>query len=207
MNSKALFSIGYGVYALSANNDGDDNACIVNTVQQVTSSPLQITVAINKATRTHDMIKASGKFNVSVLTQSTPFSVIERFGFQSGKTADKFIGFDSAKRSANGVLYLSEYSNAFLSGSVTSIIDLGTHTLFIAEVTEAEVLSTDETLTYSYYYKHIKPQQNSPATKNTGKVGWRCRICGYIYEGEELPPDFICPVCKHGVADFEKISL
>ena len=207
MNSKALFSIGYGVYALSANNDGDDNACIVNTVQQVTSSPLQITVAINKANRTHDMIKASGKFNVSVLTQSTPFSVIERFGFQSGKTADKFIGFDSAKRSANGVLYLSEYSNAFLSGSVTSIIDLGTHTLFIAEVTEAEVLSSDETLTYSYYHKHIKPQQSSPATKNTGKVGWRCRICGYIYEGEELPPDFICPVCKHGVADFEKISL
>jgi flavin reductase (DIM6/NTAB) family NADH-FMN oxidoreductase RutF len=132
----------YGVYALSANNDGDDNACIVNTVQQVTSSPLQITVAINKANRTHDMIKASGKFNVSVLTQSTPFSVIERFGFQSGKTADKFIGFDSVKRSANGVLYLSEYSNDLLSGSVTSMIDLDTHTLFAdAEVTEAEVLS------------------------------------------------------------------
>ena len=180
MDSTALFSIGYGLYVLSANNDGDDNACIVNTVQQVTSSPLQITVAINKANRTHDMIQASRKFNVSVLTQATPFSIIERFGFQSGKTTDKFIGFESAKRSANDILYLSEYSNAFLSGSVTSMIDLGTHTLFIAEITDAEVLSKDETLTYSYYHKHVKPQQSPSATKSTGKVGWRCRICGYV---------------------------
>ncbi len=207
MDTKALFSIGYGLYVLSANNDDNDNACMVNTVQQVTSNPLLITVAINKVNHTHDMIKASRKFNISVLTQATPFSVIERFGFQSGKTVDKFKGFDSVTRSSNGVLYLSEYSNAFLSGSVTSMVDLGTHTLFIAELTDAEVLSKDETLTYSYYHKHVKPKQNPTATKSRGKVGWRCRICGYVYEGEELPPDFICPVCKHGAADFEKISL
>ena len=207
MDTKALFSIGYGLYVLSANNDGNDNACMVNTVQQVTSSPLQITVAINKANHTHDMILASKKFNVSILTQATPFSVIERFGFQSGKTVDKFKGFDSVTRSSNGVLYLSEYSNAFLSDSVTSMVDLGTHTLFIAELTDAEVLSKDETLTYSYYQKHVKPQPNPAATKTSGKVAWRCKICGYIYEGEVLPPDFICPICKHGAVAFEKIFI
>lgn len=200
MDTTALQSIQYGLFVLSAAEGGKDNACIVNTVTQVTSSPLCIAVTVNKQNYTHDMIASTKKFNVSVLDVGAPFSIFERFGFQSGRTADKFDGFDGAVRTGNGLLRLSDHAAAFLSGWVISSVDLGTHTMFIARVADCEVLSGEQSMTYSYYHTHVKPKPAAKASK-----GFRCKICGYIYEGDELPPDFICPLCKHGAEDFEKI--
>lgn len=200
MNLKALHHIEYGLFVLSANANGKDNACIVNTVAQVTSSPARIAVTVNKQNFTHDMIMTAGSFNVSVLDESAPFAVFERFGFQSGRDTDKLVGFDAAQRAENGVIRLAKYANAFLSGKVISTVDLGTHTMFIAEITDADVLSDKPSMTYSYYHANVKPK---PENKKGG--GFRCKICGYIYEGNELPPDFVCPLCKHGAEDFEKI--
>lgn len=200
MDTTALQSIQYGLFVLSAAEGGKDNACIVNTVTQVTSSPLCIAVTVNKQNYTHDMIASTKKFNVSVLDVGAPFSIFERFGFQSGQTADKFDGFDGAVRTGNGLLRLTDHAAAFLSGWVISSVDLGTHTMFIARVADCEVLSGEQSMTYSYYHTHVKP---TPAAKVS--KGFRCKICGYIYEGDELPPDFICPLCKHGAEDFEKI--
>ena len=197
MDNKAMNKLSYGLYVLSS-KDEKDNACISNTVIQLTSSPNRISVALNKQNYTHDMIQKSGVFNVSVLDQTTPFELIQNFGFQSGRTVDKFqnIPFE---RSANGLVYIPDNTNAYLSAKVFSTVDLGTHTLFLADLLDAEVLSDKESLTYSYYFQHIKK------SASTTKKGYRCKICGYIYEGEPLPPDFICPVCKHGAVDFEKI--
>lgn len=200
MNLKALHHIEYGLFVLSANANGKDNACIVNTVAQVTSSPARIAVTVNKQNFTHDMILASGSFNVSVLDESAPFEVFERFGFQSGRDTDKLAGFDGVQRTENGVMRLTQYANAYVSGKVISTVDLGTHTMFIAEITDADVLSDKPSMTYSYYHANVKPK---PEAKKGG--GFRCKICGYIYEGDELPPDFVCPLCKHGAEDFEKI--
>lgn len=199
MDSKAMYQITYGLYILSACEGDRDNGCVVNTVQQVTSSPNRISVAVNKQNYTHSMILRSRKFNVSMLAQSAPFSLFETFGYQSGLSAQKFSSVPFV-RSQNGIARLTEHSVAFLSGSVVSTVDLGTHTIFIADVTDGEVLSAEEPVTYSYYQKHIKP-----APQSSAKKGWRCRICGYIYEGDPLPADFVCPVCKHGAADFEKL--
>ncbi len=201
MDNKALFKIGYGLYILSAKEGEKDNACVINTVTQVTSDPCQITLAVNKMNRTCEMIERTGLFNVSILSEKAPFDLFKHFGYQSGKTVDKFAG-RSDPRSANGLIYLDQFTNAYLSGNVTKTIDLGTHLLFLADLTDAAVLSPDETVTYDYYQKKIKPAP----TATTQKKGWRCRICGYVYEGEELPPDFICPICKHGAVDFEKIE-
>lgn len=195
-----MFKISYGLYVLSAQENGKDNGCIVNTVQQVTVAPNRITVAVNKENHTHDMIVNTGLLNVSVLDQTVPFHIFENFGFQSGRTADKFQGIEY-KRDKNGLAYLSKYANAFISGKVVSTVDLGTHTMFVADVADAEVLSDEESTTYTYYQKHIKPAP----PKEEKKSGWRCVICGYVYEGDPLPEDFICPLCKHGAADFEKI--
>ncbi len=198
----AMFKLSYGLFVLTAKGQ-KDNGCIINTVMQITDNPKRITIAVNKANFTNKMILDSGCFNVSVLTTDTPFSIFERFGFSSGKDTDKFEGFNSVARSENGLYYLTEYSNAFISAKVTQSIDCGTHTLFIADVTEAAVLSNAESVTYQYYFDNIKPKPNQTAEK---KKGFVCKICGYIYEGETLPADFVCPLCKHPAEDFEPIN-
>ena len=200
MNTSALFKIGYGLYILTANEQGKDNGCVVNTVMQVTSDPCQIAVCVNKNNYTCEMIQHTKKFNVSILAEGVSFDVFKNFGFQSGRSTDKFTNFFDVKRSPNGVLYITKDTNAFMSAYVQQEIDLGTHIMFIAQLVEAEVLSEKPTVTYDYYQKNIKPK---PQTAE--KKGWRCKICGYIYEEEVLPSDFICPICKHGAVDFEKI--
>ena len=201
MNIEALFKIGYGLYVLSANEDGFDNGCIINTVTQVTNTPNRIAVAVNKQNKTHDMIMATAHFNVSVLGVDVPFEEFKHFGFQSGKDVNKFAEAEKYRRTKNGILIAQEYANAYISGSVFHSVDLGTHTLFIADVTDAEILNDKESVTYDYYHKNIKPK---PEKKTEGKTAYRCKICGYIHEGE-LPEDFICPLCKHPASDFEKI--
>ena len=200
IENSSMFKLSYGLFVLTAKTGQKDNGCIVNTVQQITQEPLKISVAVNKANYTHDIIKETGIFNVSVLDQSVKFDVFERFGFQSGRDVDKFDGFNAVERSENGLLYLTENCNAVISGKVTEVVDCGSHSLFVAEVTEANVLSDEPSVTYQYYFDHIKPKA---AQKKTGYV---CKICGYVYEGEVLPDDFVCPLCKHGAADFEKIK-
>ena len=201
MDNTALFKLGYGLYVLTANDAGRDNGCIINTVMQVTSAPkLTGVITVNKQNFTHDMIMRSNKFNVNMLTTETPFEVFKNFGFQSGKTADKFAGIKDIKRSENGLIYLPEYSNAYLSFAVTDAIDFGSHTMFRADITDGAVLGAGDSVTYDYYQRHIKPKpQDAP------KSGYRCSVCGYVYEGETLPADFICPICKHGASDFVKI--
>ena len=204
MDKNAVYKVGYGLYVLSANVGGRDSGCIINTVMQITSNePSKFIISVNKQNFTHDMVMRSGKFNVSILTEETPFSVFQTFGFKSGRDSDKFAEIDFAKRAENGLLYLDKYANAYLSFKLIDTVDCDTHTIFIAELTDAVSLSGGESLTYAYYHKHIKPQPKKTEKKVTG---WRCRICGYIYEGEELPPDFVCPLCKHGAVDFEKIE-
>ena len=200
MDTSALFKIGYGLYVLTANDGKKDNGCIINTVMQLTSNPLQIGIAVNKQNYTNEMIQANKKFNVSVLTQNAKFETFKHFGFQSGKNVDKFADFQDVKRSPNGLYYITKDTNAYFSAFVKQEIDLNTHTLFIAQLVASEVLSDEPTVTYDYYQNNIKQKP-----QETKKSGWRCKICGYVYEGEELPPDFICPWCKHGVEDFEKI--
>jgi Conserved protein/domain typically associated with flavoprotein oxygenases, DIM6/NTAB family len=201
MDTKALQKIQYGLFVLSCQQDGKDNACIVNTVVQVTSSPMCIAVTVNKQNLTHDMIAATNKFNVSIIDVTAPFEIFSRFGFQSGRTADKFAGFTGAVRTGNGLMRLTDHACAFISGWVISSVDLGTHTMFIARVADCEVLSDKEAMTYNYYHANVKPKPEASVKK-----GFRCKICGYIYEGEELPPDFVCPLCKHGAEDFERIE-
>ena len=200
MNTNALFKIGYGLYILTSNEQGKDNGCIVNTVMQVTSDPCQIAVCVNKNNYTCEMIQHTRKFNVSVLSEGVSFDVFKNFGFQTGRNTEKFTNFNDVKRTPNGVLYITKDTNAYFSAYVQQEIDLGTHIMFIAQLVEAEVLSEKPTVTYDFYQKNIKPK---PQT--TDKKGWRCKICGYVYENENLPNDFICPICKHGAIDFEKI--
>ncbi len=193
--------ISYGLYLVTAKNGEEkDNGCIVNTFSQITSTPNRVSLAVNKANYTHDIILATGKFNVSLLTTEAPFALFRQFGFQSGKELDKFNGVTAIQRSENGLLYLTECSNAYISATVDSAIDCGTHTLFIATVSATEVLSDKPSLTYDYYHKEIKPAPEKPKVK-----GWRCKICGFVYEGETLPDHYICPLCKHGAEDFEPI--
>ena len=203
MNPSALYNIEYGIFILSAKSGNKDNACVINTLQQVTDSPKRISITVNKQNYTHDMIMKTKEFNVSILTKETDFSLIKRFGFSSGKDNDKFEGFENAQRSENGIFYITETSNAFVSGKVINTVDLGTHRLFVADVVEAKVLSNAESLTYRYYLNYIKPQPHASAEK---KKGYVCKICGFVYEGETLPPDYICPICKHGIEAFEKIQ-
>ena len=200
MDNSAFFKIGYGLYVLTAREEERDNGCIINTLLQLTDSPKRISIAVNKQNYTHDMILRTGVFNVSVLSQRTGFDVFQQFGFQSGRNTEKVAGYPGIERAANGVTYLTGPTNALISGQVFQTVDLGTHTLFLADATEAKLLSSEETATYSYYQEHIKPRPQS-----TSKTGWRCRICGYLYEGDDLPEDFVCPICKHGAADFEKV--
>lgn len=196
----ALFSIGYGLYVVTCNDGNKDNGLIVNTVTQVTNSPNRIAVTVNKENYSHHIIKQSGKMNVNCLTTDTPFSVFEKFGFASGRGIDKFEGCE-IQRSANGLAVLHGYINAFMSLKVEDYVDFDTHGMFICSITEACVLSSKPTMSYAYYLDNVKPK---PETE--GKKGFVCKICGYVYEGDTLPDDFICPLCKHGASDFEKLT-
>lgn len=221
LNQNALFQINYGLFLVAANENGKDNACIVNTVMQVTQNPVRLLVSINNQNLTHDMVKNTGKLTVSVLTEKTPFSVYKHFGYQSGKQTDKFEDFDDVTRCANGCYRLNRNSSAFFCGTVYDSIALNTHTLFLIDVTAADVVSSEKPVTYDYYQKYVK-QPYKPATKKpettkatgesqnaegangTATNSYVCKVCGYVYEGESLPEDFICPICKHGASDFEK---
>ena len=202
MNNEAMYKIGYGLYVLTAKiAGGKDNGCIINTAMQVTTTPNRISICVNKANYTHDIIHETGEFNISILSEKADFSIFKHFGFQTGRAKDKFADFKDAVRSNNGLFVITKGTNAFISGKVVQEVDLGTHTMFIADVTDGGVLNQDPSATYSYYHANIKPQPQKTTVK-----GWRCTICGYIYEGEVLPEDFVCPICKHGADDFEKIE-
>ncbi len=196
---KALFNIGYGLYVVTSNDGKKDNGLIVNTVTQVTSAPNRIAVTINKENYSHHIIKQTGKMNINWLTVEAPFKVFEQFGFVSGRNADKFADCKPL-RSDNGLVFLPRYINSFMSLKVEQYIDLDTHGMFICSVTEARTISDKETMTYAYYQESVKPKPDTD-----GKKGYVCKVCGYVYEGDELPEDFICPLCKHGAADFEKL--
>ena len=196
----ALFKIGYGLYVVTSNDGTRDNGLIVNTVTQLTDQPFRVAVNINKANYSHHIIKKTGILNVNCLSVDAPFWVFQNFGFQSGRQADKFAGWKTC-RSDNGLVFLPKYINAFMSLKVEQYVDLDTHGMFICTVTEARVMSDRDTMTYTYYQKNVKPK---PETE--GKKGFVCKICGYIYEGDTLPDDYICPLCKHGAADFEPIG-
>ena len=198
-----MFKLSYGLFVLTARDGEKDNGCIINTAVQITSNPLRISIAVNKANLTHDMISRTGEFNVSILSERASFGVFKQFGFSSGTEADKFAECGYTDRTANGIRYVPEYTNGVISARVTESVDCGTHTLFVADVTQAFVLSDEPSATYQYYFDNIKPKPQ--ATKET-KKGFVCKICGYVYEGDTLPEDFICPICKHGAEDFEPIG-
>ncbi len=195
INPSALFRIQYGLYCLTTNDGTKDNGCIVNTPIQVTSSPQRVAVTVSKLNYTCDIIGKTEKLNINCLSADTPFEVFKNFGYQSGRDFDKLAGYD-IKRSANGLCILSEYANAYMSLEVEQKIDLGSHVMFICGVKEADILSDTETMTYEFYQKNVKPKPEK-------KKGFVCRICGHVYEGDSLPQDYICPICKHGAADFE----
>ncbi len=197
---RAMFNIGYGLYVVTTNDGKKDNGCIVNTVTQVTSSPNRVAVTINKENYTHHVAEQTGIMNVNCLSVEAPFSVFENFGFKSGRAEDKLKDIEEL-RSDNGLRFLPQYINAFFSLKVVNYVDLGTHGMFICDVTESRVITKAETMTYTYYQNNVKPK---PETE--GKKGFVCKVCGYVYEGDELPEDIVCPLCKHGAADFEPIG-
>lgn len=202
MDMMTMNKISYGLYVLTAKEGEKDNGCIVNTLQQVTVDPCAVAVTVNKLNYTHDMILRTGVFNACMLSTACDFEVFKHFGFQSGKEVDKFADYSDAKRGENGLYYVTKGTNGYLSAEVFKTVDLGTHTMFLAKVTDAQVLAEDDSLTYAYYHAHVKPQ---PKKEPEEKVGYRCKVCGYVYEGDPLPDDFICPWCKHGPEDFERI--
>ena len=202
MDKKALYKIGYGLYVLTVQNGGIDNGCIINTFIQAASEPLTAVLAVNKMNLTHDILKRTKKCNVSFLTISAPYSIYERFGMNSGRDMNKFEGFEGVSRAANGVTYITAGTNAYASLEITGEEDIGSHTLFKASISDAEIISSEESVTYSYYQAKIKPR---PA-KEEKKSGYRCTVCGYVYEGDTLPADYVCPLCKHPAEDFEKIA-
>ena len=202
VEQNAMFSLTYGLFVLTARDGAKDNGCIINTVTQLTDSPKRISIAVNKANFTHDMIVKTGEFNVSVLSNDAPFAMFQHYGFQSGRDTDKFAGVQGMARSTNGIYYIPYCTSAFLSAKVTQTVEFETHTLFIADVTEAKLLSNVPSMTYAYYFANVKPK---PAALQK-QTGWVCKICGWVYEGEELPPDIVCPLCKHGAADFERLQ-
>ena len=221
MDNSVMFSLTYGLFVVTAKEGDKDNGCITNTAAQVTDTPLRISLTVNKANYTHGMIERTGEFNVSILSEKASFDTFKHFGFQSGRDVDKFDGFSAWKEAKNGVRYITAGVNAYLGAKVVQTLDLGTHTLFVADVTEMEVIGREPSATYGYYHAHIKPQpgQSTAGQKTKGgedefgedaksagkKTVWRCKICGYEYVGEELPEDYICPICKHPASDFEKV--
>ena len=203
MDRKAMYRLSYGLFVLTAREAEKDNGCIINTAIQAASEPNQLSICVNKTNYTHDMIERTGKFTVSVLSQNAQFELFKHFGFQSGRNTNKFETFKKCDRGINDIYYITEGTNAYISVKVIKTEDLGSHTMFIGEITDMEVLSNIPSVTYDYYQNNIKPE-NVGKTED-GKTIWRCRICGYEYVGEELPDDFICPLCKHPASDFEKV--
>ena len=206
MDKKAMYKISYGLFVVTSQLSGKDNGCITNTLIQVTSEPNRVSITVNKSNLTHDMIDLSGIFTASVISNDSDFSLFKHFGFQSGIDVDKFADFTDCKRGANGLFYITKGTNAYISGKVVQKIDLGTHTMFIADVTDMEVLSSSPSATYEYYQNNIKPKPQEVGKTSDGQTIWRCTICGYEYVDEELPEDFICPLCKHPASDFEKVT-
>ena len=198
MNSKVMRNLSYGLFVVSTKNGEKDNGCICNTVCQVTTTPNVITLALNKQNFTTGEILKTGILNVSIISQSATFKLFERFGFTSGKTVNKFENYSACNRGENGVYYITEGVNSYFGAKVLSSTDLGSHILFTCQVTEGEILSSDESATYAYYFKNIKPKGEAKSQKK-----WRCAICGYVYDGENLPADYVCPICKHPASDFE----
>jgi len=196
----AMFKLTYGLFVLTAKDGSKDNGCIINTTTQITASPIRISIAVNKSNYTHDMIAKTGAFNLSVLTESAPFRIFEQFGFHSGRDTDKFAGQSYDDRTKNGIRYVPEHTNCVISAKVCESYDYDTHTVFIADVTQTLVLSREPSVTYQYYFDNIKPK---PQQSKDSKKGFICKICAYFYEGDSLPEDFICPLCKHGAQDFE----
>lgn len=197
----AMFKFSYGLFVLTAREGDKDNGCIINTAIQVTDQPKQVSICVNKKNYTCGMIERTGIFGLSFLSQDVKFETFQHFGFQSGENVDKFADYADVKRSEAGLLYLTKGANAFISVKVNRTVDLGTHMMFIGDVEEEEVLSDVPSTTYQYYFDHIKPKPEQPKVK-----GYVCKICGYVYEGDPLPADFICPLCKHGAEDFEPIG-
>lgn len=203
MDKKAMYHLTYGLFVLTARLGEKDNGCIINTAGQVTSTPNRISITVNKDNLTHDLVKESGRFNISILSERANFDIFKHFGFQTGRETDKFDGYAACKRSENGLYYITEGTNAYISGTVEQAIDLGSHTMFIASVDDMEVLASEPSASYAYYQSSIKPK---PEKKEAGgKTVWRCTVCGYVYEGDVLPDDFVCPLCKHPASDFEKV--
>ncbi|MCR5503163.1 MAG: flavin reductase [Lachnospiraceae bacterium] len=214
MDMKVMNKLSYGLFVLTATEEGKDNGCITNTAAQVTTTPNRVTIAVNKDNYTHGMIMRTKACNISIISEDAEFEMFRQFGFQSGANVDKFSEESGiwmkenkafCRRAANGVLYIAKGCNAYLSLYVTDTVDLGTHTLFICDVVNGEILSEVPSATYAYYHAHIKTQVQKVGTTPEGKTVWKCKICGYEYVGDELPEDFICPVCKHPASDFEKI--
>lgn len=202
MDTEALYRLSYGLYVLTA-KDGRDNGCIINTAAQAADSPELLSVSVNKLNLTHDMIMNTGRFNVSVIDTDADFELFRRFGFRSGRDSDKFGDFAHCRRAPNGILYVTDGVNAYISATADKIVDAGSHTIFIGKITDMKVLADAPSLTYEYYFNHIRPK---PTETKPEKTVWRCKICGYEYEGETLPPEFICPLCKHPASDFERIG-
>ena len=209
IDNSVLSNIAYGLYVLVARQGDKDNACIINVAQQVASDPLQLMISVNKQNLTHDMVMRTLKFNLCPLSEEATMKPFQHFGFQSGRDVDKFAACQQELRTDNGLLYLPRFINAVLSCVVTKSIDLGSHTMFIARVLEARRLNDTPTVTYAYYQQHIKPQPAAPAPQSTdpaAKKKWVCEVCGYVYEGPDLPPDFVCPWCKHPASDFRLLD-
>lgn len=206
MDQRTMYNISYGLFVLTSATEGKDSGCIINTAGQVTDQPNRISIAVNKANFTQELVQKSGKFNISILSEAAKFEIFQHFGFQSGRDVDKFAGYADCRRSENGLYVVTAGTNGFISAAVEQSIDLGTHTLFIASVKDMEVLSEVPSATYSYYQSSIKPKPAQQPAKE-GRTAWRCTVCGYVYEGEELPADYICPLCKHPASDFEKVIL
>ena len=203
---EATYKITYGLFMLTTTDGEKQNGCIVNTVSMITDNPTRIVVFVNKANYSEELLRKTGVLKVSVLTESAPFEIFKQFGFQSGRDVDKFEG-GRYETSENGLYYLPEHANAVLSGKVVDYYDYGTHTLFVAEVTEAKTLSNEKSVTYEYYQSNIKPKPQAPKAEEKSEKGkWVCKICGYVHEGDELPDDFICPWCKHPAEDFEQVQ-
>ena len=205
MNKKAMYKLSYGLFVLTGREGEKDNGCIINTAIQAASTPNQMSICVNKANYTHDMIMRTGAFTVSVVSQKATFDLFKHFGFQTGKEVDKFADYSACSRGTNGIYYVTEGTNAYISVKVDKTEDIGSHTMFIGEITDMEVLSEDASATYEYYMNNIKPKPQEVGKTEDGQTIWRCTICGYEYVGEELPEDFICPLCKHPASDFEKV--
>lgn len=206
IEKEAMYKIPYGLFMLTTTDGKRQNGCIVNTVSMITEDPKRLVVFVNKANYSEELLKKNKIFNVSVLSESVPFEIFKRFGFQSGRDVDKFEG-GMYETSENGLYYLPECANAFMSAKVVDSYDYGTHTLFVAEVTEVKKLSDEASVTYEYYQSHIKPKtREDKQEEKRGKGKWVCKVCGYVYEGDELPEDFICPWCKHPAEDFERVN-